>query len=299
MNLQPIFILAVSAACALPACAAPGVNADRASTRSAQAAPAGSAALGAAIQAAVAASGLKNAVIGVSVREVGSGAAVADISGARLMTPASNMKVITTAAALRVLGADWKFSTRLVRNGDRLTVIADGDPSLGDPEILDEIIHTDAAGVRKQGLTTEELIDIWAGAAKRAGITQVRELVVDDRIFDREFTHPGWPADQLSNSYCAEIAGLNFNVNLLQGRMTAASSRPEISAWTPAAPWLEVDTTKATATNGKNSKQSIWIGRTESPWRYTLNGNMKATPVEPIAVCVHDMPTQPQVRAAL
>jgi D-alanyl-D-alanine carboxypeptidase/D-alanyl-D-alanine-endopeptidase (penicillin-binding protein 4) len=291
MNLKPIFILAVSAACALPACAATGVNADRASSRSAQAAPAGSAALGAAIQAAVAASGLKNATVGVSVREVGSGAAVADISGARLMTPASNMKVLTTAAALRVLGADWKFTTRLVRNGDRLTVIADGDPSLGDPEILDEMTHTDAAGVKKQGLTTEELIDIWAAAAKRAGITQVRELVVDDRIFDREFTHSCWPADQLSNSYCAEIAGLNFNVNLLQGRMTAASSRPEISAWTPAAPWIEVDTTKVTAMNGKNSKQSLWIGRTDSPWRFTLNGNMKATPVEPIAVCVHDMPT--------
>ena len=291
MNLKLIFILAVSAACALPACAAPGVNADRASTRSAQAAPAGGASLGAAIQAAVEASGLKKATIGVSVREVGSGAAVADISGARLMTPASNMKVLTTAAALRVLGADWKFTTRLVRNGDRLTVIADGDPSLGDPEILDEMTHTDAAGVKKQGLTTEQLIDIWAAAAKRAGITQVRELVVDDRIFDREFTHPGWPADQLSNSYCAEIAGLNFNVNLLQGRMTAANSRPEISAWTPAAPWLEVDTSKATATSGKNSKQSIWIGRTDSPWRFTLNGNMKAAPVEPIAVCVHDMPT--------
>ena len=81
MNLKPIFVLAVSAACALPACAAPGVNADRASTRSAQAAPAGSAALGAAIQAAVAASGLKNAAIGVSVREVGSGAAIADLNG--------------------------------------------------------------------------------------------------------------------------------------------------------------------------------------------------------------------------
>ena len=291
MNLKPIFILAVSAACALPACAATGVNADRASSRSAQAAPAGSAALGAAIQAAVAASGLKNATVGVSVREVGSGAAVADISGARLMTPASNMKVLTTAAALRVLGADWKFTTRLVRNGDRLTVIADGDPSLGDPEILDEMTHTDAAGVKKQGLTTEQLIDIWAAAAKRAGITQVRELVVDDRIFDREFTHPGWPADQLDEKYCAEIAGLTFSVNLLQGRVTAAGNRPEITTWMPAAPWLEVDTSKATATNGKNSKQSIRIGRTDSPSRFTLNGNMKAVPVEPIAVCVHDMPT--------
>ena len=54
----------------------------------------------------------------------------------------------------------------------------------------------------------------------------------------------------------------------------------------PAAPWLEVDTSKATATNGKNSKQSIWIGRTDSPSRFTLNGNMKAVPVEPIAAKV-------------
>ena len=287
MNLKSIFVLVTTASFASGALALPACTASERAPRGTQT----TASLGAAIQAAVDASGLKNATIGVSVREVGSGAAVADISGARLMTPASNMKVLTTAAALRVLGADWKFTTRLVRNGDRLTVIADGDPSLGDPEILDEMTHTDAAGVKKQGLTTEELIDIWAAAAKRAGITQVRELVVDDRIFDREFTHSCWPADQLSNSYCAEIAGLNFNVNLLQGRMTAASSRPEISAWTPAAPWIEVDTTKVTATNSKNSKQSVWIGRTDSPWRFTLNGNMKTTPVEPIAVCVHDMPT--------
>ena len=287
MNVKSIVVLVTTASLGAGAFALPACAAFERAPRGTQA----PASLGAAIQAAVDASGLKKATIGVSVREVGSGAAVADISGARLMTPASNMKVLTTAAALRVLGADWKFTTRLVRNGDRLTVIADGDPSLGDPEILDEVTYTDAAGVKKQGLTTEQLIDIWAAAVKRAGITQVRELVVDDRIFDREFTHSCWPADQLSNSYCAEIAGLNFNVNLLQGRMTAASSRPEISAWTQAAPWIEVDTTKVTATNSKNSKQSVWIGRTDSPWRFTLNGNMKTTPVEPIAVCVHDMPT--------
>ena len=279
-------VLAVLAACALPPSVALGAHADRAARRT-QAPPS----LGAAIQAAVEASGLKNAAIGVSVREVGSGAAIADLNGGRLMTPASNMKVLTTAAALRALGADWKFSTRLVRSGDRLTVIADGDPSLGDPEILDEVTYTDAAGTKHQGLTTEELIDIWAAATKRAGITQVRELVVDARIFDREFTHPGWPADQLSNSYCAEVAGLNFNVNLLQGRITSAGGRPGVSAWTPSAPWLEVDTSKATASGGKNAKQSIWIGRTESPWRFTLNGNIKAAPAEPIAVCVHDMPS--------
>ncbi len=295
MNVKSIVVLVTAAslgagAFALPACATPATHLDRAKQKG-QTTAKPSVSLGAAIQAAVEASGLKNATIGVSVREVGSGAAIADISGARLMTPASNMKVLTTAAALRVLGADWKFTTRLVGNKDRLTVIADGDPSLGDPENLDVMTHTDAAGVKKQGLNTEELIDIWAAAAKRAGITQVRELVVDDRIFDREFTHPGWPADQLDKKYCAEIAGLTFSVNLLKGRVTAAGNRPEIATWTPAAPWLEVDAAKATATNGKNSKQSLWIGRTDSPLRFTLNGNMKAVPVEPIAVCVHDMPT--------
>ena len=133
MNVKSIFVLVTTAsfasgALALPACTTPATHLDRAKQMG-QTTAKPSASLGAAIQAAVEASGLKNATIGVSVREVGSGAAVADISGARLMTPASNMKVLTTAAALRVLGADWKFSTRLVGNKDRLTVIADGDRS--------------------------------------------------------------------------------------------------------------------------------------------------------------------------
>ena len=260
----------------LPACAAGPERASKPAARQ-QAAPA----LAASIQAAVAASGLdlKKVTVGISVREVGTGALVADIDGSTLMVPASNMKVLTTAAALRVLGPDFVYRTRLIRNGDRLTVVGDGDPSLGDPGMPDSL---------GKPVAVDSLVDLWVNAAKDAGITQIRELVVDDRIFDRQFTHPGWPEDQLSNSYCAEVSGLEFNVNLLQARVGAAGGRPSVTAWTPSAPWLEVEN-KAGA-NAK-AKHSVWIGRTEDPWKFTLNGNVKQAQAEPIAVCVHDMPT--------
>jgi D-alanyl-D-alanine carboxypeptidase/D-alanyl-D-alanine-endopeptidase (penicillin-binding protein 4) len=278
MKLVHCLALAAAAILAspLPACAAGPDRASKPAARQ-QAAPA----LAASIQAAVAASGLdlKKVTVGISVREVGTGALVADIGGSTLMVPASNMKVLTTAAALRVLGPDFVYRTRLIRNGDRLTVVGDGDPSLGDPGMADNL---------GKPVAVDSLVDLWVNAAKDAGITQIRELVVDDRIFDRQFTHPGWPADQLSNSYCAEISGLEFNVNLLQARVGTSGGRPSVTAWTPAAPWLEVEN-KAGA-NAKN-KQSVWIGRTEDPWKFTLNGNVKQAPAEPIAVCVHDMPT--------
>lgn len=272
---------AASLAPALPAHAAGSERASKPAFRQ-QAAPS----LAASIRAAVAASGLdlKKVAVGVSVREVGTGALVADVDGSTLMVPASNMKVLTTAAALRVLGTDYVYRTQLLRSGDRLTVVGDGDPSLGDPEMP----YLDPAGKPLVGLTAEALINTWVAAAKAAGVTQVRELVVDDRIFDRQFTHPGWPEDQLSNSYCAEVSGLEFNVNLLQARVGTAGGRPSVTAWTPSAPWLEVEN-KAGA-NAK-AKHSVWIGRTEDPWKFTLNGNVKQAQAEPIAVCVHDMPT--------
>jgi len=266
----------------LPASAAGPDRASKPAARQ-QAAPA----LAASIQAAVAASGLdlKKVTVGISVREVGTGALVADIGGSARMTPASNMKVLTTAAALRVLGTDFVYRTRLVRNGDRLTVIGDGDPSLGDPGMP----YLDAAtGKPSASLTADALIGTWVDAAKAAKITQVSELVVDDRIFDRQFMHPDWPDDQRDNSYCAEVSGLEFNVNLLQASIGTSGGRPGVTAWKPSAPWLAVES-KAGA--NPKAKQSLWIGRTEDPWKFTLNGNMKQVPREPIAVCVRDMPT--------
>jgi D-alanyl-D-alanine carboxypeptidase/D-alanyl-D-alanine-endopeptidase (penicillin-binding protein 4) len=44
-------------------------------------------------------------------------------------------------------------------------------------------------------------------------------VVVDDSIFDREWTHPDWPADQQDAWYQAPVGGLNLNDNCLDARV--------------------------------------------------------------------------------
>ena len=229
------------------------------------------------VQDAIRASGLPADSVGVSVRDVASSALVADARGGTVMVPASNMKVLTTGAALHVLGADWSFRTRLLRDGDRLTVLGDGDPSLGDPAL-------------SGGRSTEQLMDAWVSAVRAAGLRRVRELVADDRILDREFTHPSWPADQLNESYCAQVAGLNIHENLLGFVLGSSGGRPSVVRVEPASSWVSVDTGRATARSGKGTEQTIGIARTEDPWRYALRGNMKAVPAQPITACVQDPP---------
>ncbi len=140
----------------------------------------------------------------VSIVDVSDGLSVAAFDADDPMIPASNLKLVTTAAALGVLGADFKFRTQLQHHGDNLVVIGDGDPAFGDPGLL-----------ATMGMDIEDLLARWVNAAKRAGITEVDTLIIDDRTFDQQRVHPGWPADQLHERYCAEVSGLNFNYNCI------------------------------------------------------------------------------------
>ncbi len=249
-----------------------------------------SAELSASVKQAIAATGLKKAEIAVSIRDSHTGQVLVDVSGQKPLLPASNMKVITTGAALHALGADFMFRTRLLRDGDRLIVVGDGDPSFGDPALLAHMVFKDSQGNVHAGMTVDGLLDRWVTAVRSAGVTNVRELVVDDRVFDRQFVHPAWPENQLGNAYCAQVSGLNFHANLLQAFLTENKGQGLIERWSPSAPWIRV-TNRSTASNGKKAEQTVWVGRTEDPAVYTLNGNLKSQPAEPIAVCVDNMPS--------
>src|SRR5688572_4124416 len=133
---------------------------------------------------------LKGATVAVSVRDCDSGAALVSVNPDARMIPASNMKLLTTGAALHALGPDFEFTTRLMHDGKRLVVTGDGDPAFGDPDLLSQM-HLNGA----QGVDVDAFIDLWVKAVTAARITNVDEVLVDDRIFDREFVHPSWPAD--------------------------------------------------------------------------------------------------------
>ncbi len=127
------------------------------------------------------------------------------------LIPASNLKVITTAAALDKLGSSFRFETKLVRKGDDLAIIGDGDPTLGDSDLL-----------RKVGWSSTTLFEAWAASLVKSGVTSVRDLYVDDSVFDEHFVHDNWPADQRHLRYVAGVGGLNFNVNCLDFYFTAS-----------------------------------------------------------------------------
>ena len=115
----------------------------------------------------------------IHIIEAGTGKTVYEHDAKELMIPASNMKIITTAAALKYLGADYEYTTKVGLSGNALVIIGSGDPLLGD-----------------------ELMDV--------------KYIVDTGVFDNERVHPSWPVDQLNRAYACELSGLNFNVNCIK-----------------------------------------------------------------------------------
>ena len=79
---------------------------------------------------------LGDADVGYHIEDAATGMVLATQRGDEPMLPASNMKVLTSGAALAILGPDFAFRTTLLRDGSKITIVGDGDPAFGDPEIL-------------------------------------------------------------------------------------------------------------------------------------------------------------------
>ena len=197
------------------------------------------------------------------------------------MAPASNEKLLTTGAALRLFGPDFVFQTRLIRQGDRLIAIGDGDPSFADPELLSRMIHTDKDGNQITGMTPEALLDLWVQGAKASGMTECQELVIDDRIFDRVDISAGWPADQLNEHYCAPVGGITFHLNRLDLWAKPADRGAEIFQIRPTNDFVSViNQTKKI----KGKDNGLWIQREDASNTFTIHGECKKTLEEPVSI---------------
>jgi D-alanyl-D-alanine carboxypeptidase/D-alanyl-D-alanine-endopeptidase (penicillin-binding protein 4) len=225
---------------------------------------------------------LSTASVAVSAIDLDSGSEIAAYNAGKSMIPASNMKVLTSGAAMLVLGESFAFRTEfdVVRSGSGtvLVIRGAGDPALGDPAIfVDE----------EQTLTHDALFDAIARALKDRGIDRVDEIVVDDRVFDREWAHPSWPADQLNRWYCAEVGGLNFQTNVLNvypipgtpGSAPYVETQPEL-------PWLKIAVRAKSINQGRDS---AWVARPTPTNEFTLYGNVRGRTEIPVAI--HEPPT--------
>src|ERR1043165_95147 len=229
---------------------------------------------------------LGSAKVGVSVRDLSTGAELADIDGDVPMMPASNMKLLTTGTALTVLGPDFAFKTELIVDGppgaERLIFKGSGDPALADPVILERM---------ESKLTVESLLSTLAGAVKKAGITKIGEVIVDDRVFDRQWLHPTWPKDQLEKWYCAPVCGVNFHTNVPSAFPAPSPDglgRPPSITLEPLAPWLDIENKAKTVDTGKSMG---WLGRGAEGSGFTLYGEVRQPSRQPIEITMADVPT--------
>lgn len=224
---------------------------------------------------------LGNAKVAISVRDCQTGTVLASVNDATPMTPASNMKLLTSGAALMVLTPDFVFHTEFVLDGDTLVVRGDGDPALADPAVLDRM---------SPKMTVGDMLGAVSGAISNSGVKQLSQVIVDDRVFDRQFVHPSWPVEKLDRGYSAEVAGVNFHANVLAAYPKPnpdGPGTPPLFDLQPEAPWLRIDNRARTIVQGKNA---VWLTRNPDSNQFTMHGEVRFPVAVGVEVTVHNPP---------
>jgi len=210
---------------------------------------------------------LGGGVTAVYVMDLDTGEELIDFNGSQAMVPASNMKVLTSGAALFVLGNDFTFRTELIVDDTvsppTLIIRGDGDPALGDPAIF--------IG-EEPGVTMGTLFDQIGDALKGAGIEEIGRVLIDDRVFDRNYTHPCWPEDQLNRWYCAQVGGLNFHTNVINVYTTPSSGGSVMVKLVPDAYWVDLE---VKAKSNPSRRSTAWVARAGMSNSFTVFGNVK------------------------
>lgn len=220
---------------------------------------------------------LGNGKAAIHIIDLDTGRELGEYQSNELMIPASNMKLLSSGAALLVLGEDFEYRTTFdiheTPTGRALIIRGSGDPSLGDPAIFED---------EHQTLTHDELFDTLAQTLKDRGIDSINEIIVDDRVFDRIWTHPNWPLDQLNRWYCAEVGGLNFQTNVIKMYPIPGSlGGTPLLEMQPDLPWIDVQVKAKTVTKGRDS---AWVARPTPANKFTLYGNVRGKTEIPVSI---------------
>ncbi|WP_116126222.1 D-alanyl-D-alanine carboxypeptidase/D-alanyl-D-alanine-endopeptidase [Lewinella sp. IMCC34183] len=180
---------------------------------------------------------LRNAQVGVDVRDVSDGRQLAGHRAGHALIPASTQKLITTGVAMDVLGPDHRFRTRLVAGGavedgtlrGNLYIVGGGDPTLGSSSM-------DGAE------ELEDVVAAWAAAVRARGITRIAGAVIGDgSYYGTDGTGRGWSWSDLGNYYGAGAYGLNLNENsytLTFAQRTREGDTPPILRTDPEIPGI-------------------------------------------------------------
>ncbi len=148
--------------------------------------------------------------VGIAVKDLRTGETVFEHHGERPLNPASNHKLLTATAAMTLLGADYRFETTVLRDGDTLILRGGGDPSL-----------------------QVEDVEALAAEVDTNGITRI---VVDDTMFSKRTFGPGYDPAGPGFSYMAPSSALSLQYNTVVVHVSGDRVRLD-----PPCPHLQVE----------------------------------------------------------
>jgi len=152
----------------------------------------------------------RHAVIGIAVVDPRTSEVVFERNSHTSLLPASCLKAITTAFALKQLGPEARFQTRLECIGEvadgvltgAVVIRGGGDPTLGSDKV-------------EGALSSGTLLAQWVEAVQRAGIREISGSVLGDPSYLPDDPLPsGWMWEDIGNYYAAGTSGLAFYDNL-------------------------------------------------------------------------------------
>ena len=213
----------------------------------------------------------KKVQFSIHIVKADSGKTVYGHNAKKALSPASNMKIIVTAAALKYLGPDYEYKTKIGLCGDTLVIMGSGDPLLGDKV-------TDAKYGRKAGWIFEDITAVL----KQNGIAAVKDIIVDSSIFDDERAHPNWPKKELNRRYACEVSGLNFNGNCIEVSAKTVGGKAAVSI-EPETDFIKVTNKVAAIQKGKSTVGSY--RQAAKPNNIVVHGKCKSE-AGPFAVAI-------------
>lgn len=156
---------------------------------------------------------VKNATVGVLVKNMKNGNDVVSYNSNKSLTTASIMKVITTAAALDALGGDFKYKTTIgidKNNPARILVLGSGDPTLGSSAFPEN----------------NDFLKLWAQKCQsRCATKNTWSVYVADDIFGYDGVSPEWTWIDMANYFAPTISGIAVYDNTLSVYLDSSNGR--------------------------------------------------------------------------
>lgn len=150
------------------------------------------------------------AELGIAVKDLRTGETIFEHHGQRPLNPASNHKLLTATAAMTLLGADYRFETAVLRDGDTLILRGGGDPSLQVEDLEALASQVDPEGIAR--------------------------IVVDDTMFSARTFGPGYDPSGPGFSYMAPSGALSLQYNTVVVHVSGDRVRLD-----PPCPHLQVE----------------------------------------------------------